>query len=73
MISRNERERRILVARRLLETPRQLADIAEEFGVSCERIRQIEAAAFEKVRKAVTLRAARGWTAAERGVQPAAA
>ena len=69
----SERERRILVARRLLETPRQLADIAEEFGVSCERIRQIEAAAFEKVRKAVTLRAARGWTAAERDARPAAA
>jgi RNA polymerase sigma-32 factor len=56
----SERERRILVARRLVDKPRHFADIADEFGVSCERIRQIEAAAFEKLRKAVTLRASRG-------------
>jgi RNA polymerase sigma-32 factor len=70
----SDRERRILVARRLLETPRGLADIADEFGLSCERIRQIEAVAFEKVRKAVTLRAARGPAASpDRGVRAAAA
>jgi|HubBroStandDraft_6_1064221.scaffolds.fasta_scaffold296987_2 RNA polymerase sigma-32 factor len=56
----SERERRILVARRLREKPRRLADIADEFGVSCERIRQIEAAAFEKVRQAMVRRASRG-------------
>jgi RNA polymerase sigma-32 factor len=56
----SERERRILVARRLREKPRRLADIADEFGVSCERIRQIEAAAFEKVRLAMVRRASRG-------------
>jgi RNA polymerase sigma-32 factor len=59
-----DRERRVLVERRPLEKPRQLAEIANEFGVSRERIRQIEAAAFEKVRKAVTLRAARGYVEA---------
>jgi RNA polymerase sigma-32 factor len=54
----NEREQRIFISRRLSETPKKLADIANEFGVSCERVRQIEMRAFEKVRKAVTRRAA---------------
>jgi RNA polymerase sigma-32 factor len=49
----NERERRIFVSRRLSETPKRLAEIATEMGVSRERVRQIEAVAFEKVRKAV--------------------
>jgi RNA polymerase sigma-32 factor len=55
----SERERRILVARRLFEKPTRLADIADEFGVSCERVRQIEAAAFAKVRQAIVRRASR--------------
>ena len=49
----NERERRVFVSRRLSETPKRLAEIASEMGVSRERVRQIEAVAFEKVRKAV--------------------
>ncbi|MFZ1191724.1 MAG: RNA polymerase sigma factor RpoH, partial [Pseudolabrys sp.] len=49
----NERERRIFEARRLAEDPITLADLAEEFGVSRERVRQIEVRAFEKVQKAV--------------------
>jgi RNA polymerase sigma-32 factor len=45
-----ERERRILEARRLAENPITLEDLADQFGVSRERVRQIEARAFEKVR-----------------------
>jgi RNA polymerase sigma-32 factor len=49
----NERERRIFEARRLAEDPMTLEDLADEFGVSRERVRQIEVRAFEKVQKAV--------------------
>jgi RNA polymerase sigma-32 factor len=49
----NDRERRIFEARRLAEEPATLEDLSAEFGVSRERIRQIEVRAFEKVQKAV--------------------
>ena len=49
----NERERRIFEARRLAEDPMTLEDLAAEFGVSRERVRQIEVRAFEKVQAAV--------------------
>jgi RNA polymerase sigma-32 factor len=49
----NDRERRIFEARRLTEQPLTLEQLADEFGVSRERVRQIEARAFEKVQKAV--------------------
>jgi RNA polymerase sigma-32 factor len=49
----NERDRRIFEGRRLAEDPITLAELADEFGVSGERVRQIEARAFEKVQKAV--------------------
>ena len=49
----NERERRIFEARRLAEDPVTLEELAAEFGVSRERVRQIEVRAFEKVQKAV--------------------
>ena len=49
----NEREQRILQARRLAEPPLTLEDLAAEFSVSRERIRQIEVRAFEKLQKAV--------------------
>ena len=49
----NEREQRILQARRLTEPPLTLEDLATEFSVSRERIRQIEVRAFEKLQKAV--------------------
>jgi len=49
----NERERRIFEARRLSEDPITLEELAAEFGVSRERVRQIEVRAFEKVQKAV--------------------
>jgi RNA polymerase sigma-32 factor len=53
MSSLNDRERRIFEARRLAEDPATLEDLSAEFGVSRERIRQIEVRAFEKVQKAV--------------------
>jgi RNA polymerase sigma-32 factor len=54
----NERERRIFEARRLADDAMTLEDLAAEFGVSRERVRQIEVSAFEKVQKAVKNRAA---------------
>ncbi|MEJ2377916.1 MAG: RNA polymerase sigma factor RpoH [Pseudolabrys sp.] len=54
----NERERRIFEARRLADDPITLEDLASEFGVSRERVRQIEVRAFEKVQKAVKSRIA---------------
>ncbi len=54
----NERERRIFEARRLAEEPITLEELAEEFGVSRERVRQIEVCAVEKVQKAVENRVA---------------
>jgi len=59
MATLNERERRIFEARRLAEDPATLEDLSEEFGVSRERIRQIEVRAFEKVQAAVTKAARR--------------
>ena len=52
------RDRRIFESRRLAEDPMTLAELADEFGVSRERVRQIEARAFEKVQKAVKNRVA---------------
>jgi RNA polymerase sigma-32 factor len=49
----NGRDRRIFEGRRLTEDPITLAELADEFGVSRERVRQIEVRAFEKVQKAV--------------------
>jgi len=49
----NERERRIFEARRLADDPITLEELADEFGVSRERVRQIEVRAFEKIQKAV--------------------
>ena len=49
----NDREKQIFEARRLRENPATLEDLSSEFGVSRERIRQIEVRAFEKVQKAV--------------------
>ena len=54
----NPREQRILTARRLSEPPLTLEDLAAEFNISRERIRQIEVRAFEKLQKAVRDKAA---------------
>ena len=60
MATLNERERLIFEARRLAEEPKTLEDLSAEFGVSRERIRQIEVRAFEKVQKAVQAAAGKG-------------
>ena len=49
----NERERRIIEERRLSEDPRTLEDLGIEYGISRERVRQIENRAFEKLQIAV--------------------
>ena len=54
----NDRERRIFEARRLAEEPITLNELADEFGVSRERVRQIGVCAFEKVQKSVKNRVA---------------
>jgi RNA polymerase sigma-32 factor len=54
LIDLGTRERRILEARRLSDEPLTLEALADEFGVSRERIRQIEVRAFEKLRAAMT-------------------
>jgi RNA polymerase sigma-32 factor len=55
----NDRERRIFEARRLAEDPMTLEDLSGEFGISRERVRQIEVRAFEKVQDAVKAEARR--------------
>jgi RNA polymerase sigma-32 factor len=52
------RDRRIFEGRRLAEDPITLAELANEFGVSRERVRQIEVRAFEKVQEAIKNRVA---------------
>jgi RNA polymerase sigma-32 factor len=55
----NPRERRIFEARRLVDEPITLEELSAEFGVSRERVRQIEVRAFEKVQAAVKAGVAR--------------
>jgi RNA polymerase sigma-32 factor len=52
----NNRERRIFEARHLAEEPKTLEDLAAEFNVSRERVRQIDVRAFEKVQSAAKKR-----------------
>lgn len=47
----NPRERDIIVARRLTDNPKTLEDLSAKFAISRERVRQIEARAFEKLQK----------------------
>jgi RNA polymerase sigma-32 factor len=54
----NERERRILAERRLKENPTTLEDLSQQYGISRERVRQIEVRAFEKLQKAIKAAAA---------------
>jgi len=53
----NEREQNILTQRRLADPAKTLEQLSVEYGVSRERIRQIEVRAFEKVQKAIRLAA----------------
>ena len=50
----SDRERHILTERRLKDNPTTLEELAAEYGVSRERVRQIEVRAFEKLQKSVT-------------------
>ena len=54
----SERERQILVERRLTEDPATLEDLSTRYGVSRERVRQIEVRAFEKLQKSIRALAA---------------
>jgi RNA polymerase sigma-32 factor len=54
----NDRERRIFEARRLADDPITLEELADEFGLSRERVRQIEIRAFEKVQTSIRKRTA---------------
>ncbi len=49
----NERERHILEERRLKESPTTLEELSQVYGISRERVRQIEVRAFEKLQKAI--------------------
>ncbi|WP_207479492.1 RNA polymerase sigma factor RpoH [Arenibaculum pallidiluteum] len=49
----NERERHILTERRLRDEPTTLEDLSQKYGISRERVRQIEVRAFEKLQKAI--------------------
>jgi RNA polymerase sigma-32 factor len=49
----NERERHILGERRLKDNPTTLEDLSQHYGISRERVRQIEVRAFEKLQKAI--------------------
>jgi len=53
MAELNDRERHILTERRLKDEPSTLEALAAEYGVSRERVRQIEVRAFEKLQKAM--------------------
>ncbi|MFA7639986.1 MAG: RNA polymerase factor sigma-32, partial [Parvibaculum sp.] len=53
MESLNEREMHILTERRLKDDPATLEDLSQEYGISRERVRQIEVRAFEKLQKAM--------------------
>ncbi|MBX9815702.1 MAG: RNA polymerase subunit sigma-70 [Proteobacteria bacterium SG_bin5] len=53
MSSLNERERHILTERRLTDDPKTLEELSQVYGVSRERVRQIEVRAFEKLQKAM--------------------
>ncbi len=49
----NERERHILIERRLKDNPTTLEDLSQQYRISRERVRQIEVRAFEKLQKAM--------------------
>ena len=48
-----DRERHIIVERRLVEEPQTLEDLSAKYGISRERVRQIEVRAFDKLQKAM--------------------
>tara|TARA_B110000977_G_C11016401_1_gene469645 strand:+ start:131 stop:1009 length:879 start_codon:yes stop_codon:yes gene_type:complete len=55
MAALNERERFIVRERKLRDTPRTLESLGQELSLSKERVRQLEAAAFQKMRKSLEM------------------
>jgi RNA polymerase sigma-32 factor len=53
MAALNDREKHILVERRLVDEPKTLEELSQVYGVSRERVRQIEVRAFEKLQKSM--------------------
>ena len=53
MGSLNDREKHILAERRLSDDPKTLEELSQVYGVSRERVRQIEVRAFDKLQKAM--------------------
>jgi len=49
----NERERHILIERRLKDEPTTLEELSQQYNISRERVRQIEVRAFEKLQKSM--------------------
>jgi RNA polymerase sigma-32 factor len=67
----NEREKHILTERRLKEEPTTLEDLSAQYGISRERVRQIEVRAFEKLQKAMMgLEAEQAQKAAQAALPP---
>jgi RNA polymerase sigma-32 factor len=67
----NPRERHILHERRLRDDPTTLEELSAEYGISRERVRQIEVRAFEKLQKAVrSLELQAAQEAAQRALPP---
>ena len=69
----NPRERRIFEARRLADDPVTLEALSDEFGISRERVRQIEVRAFEKIQSAVRAGVAKTESLARRRIESPAA
>ena len=53
----NARERHIITERRLTEEPQTLEELSQVYGISRERVRQIEVRAFEKLQKSIRTKA----------------
>jgi RNA polymerase sigma-32 factor len=53
MLTLNDREKEIIMARRLSEQPETLEELSKKYKISRERIRQIETKAFEKLQKSM--------------------
>src|SRR3712207_7034107 len=66
----NDREKHILTERRLKEEPTTLEDLSAHYGISRERVRQIEVRAFEKLQKAIMALEAQGANQAARNALP---
>jgi RNA polymerase sigma-32 factor len=65
----NERERHILIERRLKDNPTTLEDLSQQYGISRERVRQIEVRAFEKLQRSMHAKVAEQ----RRALRPASA